>query len=76
MLTSLIEVSIEIGAQLWGGCWGRAPSPAPHTLAKDMSLNRRNRLNTWTKAMFYLILPIINIPALKISQLRPCNEVQ
>ena len=49
-----------------GALGGGAPSPlAFHTLAKDISLNteRRNTFYTWTKTMYYLILPIINIPA-------------
>ena len=28
------------GAQLGGGRWGRAPPPAFHAMAKDMSLSR------------------------------------
>ena len=52
--------------------WGGAPHPACHTLAKDMSLNRGathfTRFYTfYAKAMYYLILPITNIP-LKITQ--------
>ena len=45
-----------------GALGARAP-PAFHTLAMDMSVNRgATHLETWTKAMYYLIVPITNIP--------------
>ena len=64
------------GAQLGGGGrLRRAPPPAYRTLSKDMSLNRGVTHFTFgIKAMYYIFLPIINIPApppLKINQLRP-----
>ena len=57
-----------------GEAQGGAPPPAFDTLAKNISRNRgATHFNTWAKAKYYLILPIINIPAppLEINQLRP-----
>ena len=59
------------GAQLWGGeGWGRAPS-CFNSLAKDRSLIEA--LHILHLAVYYLILPITNIPAppLKFTRLRP-----
>ena len=47
----------------WGGTPGaRTPSSCISHFAKDMSLNW-STFSTWAKAMYYLMLPIINIPA-------------
>ena len=59
--------STHTGARRGGGALSvRAPAlpPAFHTLAKGIYLDRGATLfYTGTKAMHYLILPIINIPA-------------
>ena len=51
-------------AQLRWGRWGAHLPPAFHTLAKDMSLDRGAiYILHLGKAMYYLILLILNIPA-------------
>ena len=52
--------SVDAPKNCQGQNWGGAPPPAFHALVKDMSLNRGA---THFEAMYYLILPIINIPA-------------
>ena len=61
--------SIDVKGQVseTGGRWGRAP-PAFHTFAKDMYLIEANTF--YIKTMYYLFLPITNIPA-SPSQIYP-----
>ena len=49
----------------------------PKSLKGYLNKERRNTFYTWTKAMYYLILPNTNIaapPPLKITQLRLCFQ--
>ena len=65
--------------QLGGGALGRAPPPAFHALAKDMSLNKGathftlglNHVLLHASYYTYTRSPL----SLKITQLRPCKEV-
>ena len=78
MLEHAKQASVDVesvinfsGTQLGGRRMGRAPPPAIHTLAKDMSLIRGATHFTFGLRPSFL-LKIYLRPPLKITQLRPC----
>ena len=68
----------EAGTQMGvGALWARRASPAFHTLAKDMSLNRGETHFTLGLRpciiSSFLLYKLYLRPPLKITQLRPCG---
>ena len=58
-LWNIIKRSFHLITKKHKAIIARRDETAFHTVAKE----RHNIFYTWTKAMYYLILPIINIPA-------------